>query len=67
MCVRENGGKNKVRHKAFAVRCMCRTVCARLSTGVQVCVQVALGCVDALQSSGIVPIVEKVRGLIKNV
>lgn len=43
------------------------SVCARLSAGVQVCVRAALGCVDALQSSGIVPIVEKVRGLIKNV
>lgn len=31
------------------------------------CLWVALGCVDALQSGGIVPIVEKVRGLIKNV
>lgn len=45
-------------------------VCARLSVGVRVRVRVrvraALGCVDALQSSGIVPIVEKVRGLIKN-
>lgn len=29
--------------------------------------RVELGCIDALQSSGIVPIVEKVRGLIKNV
>lgn len=28
---------------------------------------VALGCVDALQSGAIVPIVEKVRVLIKNV
>lgn len=43
------------------------TVCARLSAGVRVRVRVALGCVDALQSGGIVPIVEKVRGLIKNV
>lgn len=47
-------------------------MCARLSAGVLrecVCVymRVALGCVDALQSNGIVPIMEKVRGLIKNV
>lgn len=43
------------------------TVGARLSAGVRVCVRVALGCVDALQSGGIVPIVEKVRVLIKYV
>lgn len=47
--------------------CLHVHVCARLSAGVRVRVRVALGCVDALQSSGIVPIVEKVRGLIKNV
>lgn len=34
---------------------------------VHACLRVALGCVDALQSGAIVPIVAKVRGLIKNV
>lgn len=47
--------------ESLCLYCMFVYVCAC------VCMQGALGCVDALQSGGIVPIVEKVRGLIKNV
>lgn len=65
VCVRENREKQDIL-QSYAVSHTYMTVCTRSSAGVQVCVRVPLGCVDALQNSGIVPIVEKVRGLFKN-
>lgn len=68
-CWRERERKRRRSyHKAIAAPRACKGLSGhRLFAGVWVCVRAALGCVDALQSASIVPIVEKVRGLIKNV
>lgn len=60
MRVKEGWGKQELSQSesclVYVYEFLCAPVCG-----------LAQGCVDALQSGSIVPIVEKVRGLIKNV